>query len=132
MSDSTFERTQTPWFKERGLSSVLEAWRSNPAIERCLRLDERIPEKGAQLADFPEEMSLRLREALQALGMPSLYTHQSQAFQLASTGSHLVVATPTASGKSLCYNLPVLERLIRVPDARALYLFPTKALARDQ
>ncbi len=69
---------------------------------------------------------------LDARGIPLLYTHQADAFRLSVSGKNIVVVTPTASGKTLCYNLPVLEALARDPQARAMYLFPTKALAEDQ
>ena len=62
----------------------------------------------------------------------ALYDHQRRAWDLARASRHIVVATPTASGKSLCYHLPVAQRLCEEPEARALYLFPTRALARDQ
>ncbi len=74
----------------------------------------------------------RLQEMLAARGIRRLYTHQAQAANLALGGAHVVVVTPTASGKTLCYQLPVLDRLLRRPQSRALYLFPTKALAQDQ
>ena len=71
-------------------------------------------------------------EVLKARGFTSLYTHQAQSFTLAGEGKNLVVVTPTASGKTLCYNLPILSDLLANPEARALYLFPTKALSQDQ
>ena len=73
-----------------------------------------------------------LRKAIQKRGIPKLYSHQCTAYRLAKQRNDLVVVTPTASGKTLCYNLPVLDDLIRHPHLRALYLFPTKALAQDQ
>ena len=81
---------------------------------------------------FPDELHPRLREGLVARGLEGLYTHQREAFDLVQAGRDLVVVTPTASGKTLCYNLPVIDRVLKDPDARALYLFPTKALAQDQ
>jgi DEAD/DEAH box helicase domain-containing protein len=74
----------------------------------------------------------RLREALIGLGVDSLYSHQAEAWRLAQAGSHLIVTTGTASGKTLAFNLPVLDALAREPKQRALYLYPTKALAQDQ
>jgi DEAD/DEAH box helicase domain-containing protein len=71
-------------------------------------------------------------EALKARGIEQLYSHQAKAFDTVAKGEHLVVVTPTASGKTLCYNLPVLQALVQQPEARVLYLFPTKALAQDQ
>ncbi len=73
-----------------------------------------------------------LQAALAARGIAQLYTHQADAVNHALAGRNVAVVTPTASGKTLCYNLPVLHSLLTVPDARALYLFPTKALAQDQ
>jgi len=81
---------------------------------------------------MPPSLAPGLVRALHERGIHELYSHQSKAFELALQGTHLVVATPTASGKSLCYNLPLLQALTSDPTATALYLFPTKALARDQ
>ncbi|MDQ4079088.1 MAG: DEAD/DEAH box helicase [Chloroflexota bacterium] len=81
---------------------------------------------------LPRVLDPRLQAALQARGIGQLYTHQVEAVEAAMGGEHLVVVTPTASGKTLCYNLPVLNTLLAEPQARALYLFPTKALAQDQ
>ena len=90
------------------------------------------PAQAAQYADFPEGLHPRLAEVLQKRGYKGLYTHQREAYDAALAGKSTVVVTPTASGKTLCYNLPVLDRILKDPDARALYLFPTKALAQDQ
>ena len=73
-----------------------------------------------------------MQEALRRRGLSQLYTHQAQAITAVSQGDNVVIATATASGKSLCYTVPVLTRLLADPNARALYLFPTKALAHDQ
>ncbi len=90
------------------------------------------PAREPQVAPFPASLPPRLTEILKARGFASLYTHQAQAFTLAREGKNLVVVTPTASGKTLCYNLPILSELVENPEARALYLFPTKALSQDQ
>lgn len=82
--------------------------------------------------DFPVDLHPRLVEALRIRGVERLYTHQREAYDAVRAGRHIVVVTPTASGKTLCYNLPVLDRILKDPGARALYLFPTKALAQDQ
>ena len=74
----------------------------------------------------------RCSAALRAAGAERLYTHQAEAINAALAGQNVVVATSTASGKTLCFNVPVLEALARDPLARALYLYPTKALAQDQ
>ena len=86
----------------------------------------------AQYAPFPEALDPRLRAALESRGLSQLYTHQAEAIDHALAGRHVVVITPTASGKTLCYNAPVLHSILQDPSSRALYLFPTKALAQDQ
>lgn len=91
----------------------------------------RRPAQPARYADFPHELSVELREALERRGIQQLYSHQREAWDHVSAGEHVVVVTPTASGKTLCYNLPVIEA-VRAAKAKALYLFPTKALAQDQ
>jgi len=91
-----------------------------------------IPARPAQYAGFPEELHPRLVEGLQRRGIHDLYTHQRQAVDAVLAGENVCVVTPTASGKTLCYNVPVLNRLMKNPEARALYLFPTKALSADQ
>lgn len=91
-----------------------------------------LPSRPAQYAPFPASLSPELVAALRARGVEQLYSHQAQAISLVQSGRHVVVVTPTASGKTLCYNLPVIDRLIQQPESRALYLFPTKALSQDQ
>ncbi|HVT49433.1 MAG TPA: DEAD/DEAH box helicase [Vicinamibacterales bacterium] len=86
----------------------------------------------AAYAPFPDAIDPRLKRALHARGIDQLYTHQAEAIAHALAGRNVVAVTPTASGKTLCYNLPVLQRILTDRSARALYLFPTKALAQDQ
>ncbi len=93
---------------------------------------EIIPPKEATVVDFPGEVDTRLKEALHQKGISRLYSHQGEAFEHLSTGKNVVIVTPTASGKTLAYNLPVLNRILQEPETRALYLFPTKALSQDQ
>src|SRR5690625_389262 len=81
---------------------------------------------------FPEALDDRLVAALRQRGVRDLYSHQSQAVEHALAGRSTVVVTPTASGKTLCYNVPVIQEILRNPSSRALYLFPTKALSQDQ
>jgi DEAD/DEAH box helicase domain-containing protein len=93
---------------------------------------ERLAERPARYADFPQGMNPRLIAALRKADFSPLYTHQAQALETAMAGENPVVVTGTASGKTLCYNLPILQSLLADSEARALYLFPTKALAQDQ
>jgi DEAD/DEAH box helicase domain-containing protein len=91
-----------------------------------------LPARPARYAPFPEFLHPDLRAVLARHGIERLYTHQVAAAETIQAGQHVVVVTPTASGKTLCYNLPVLDHILRDSQARALYLFPTKALAQDQ
>jgi DEAD/DEAH box helicase domain-containing protein len=95
-------------------------------------LDHVIPASEARFAPLPDDLRPELARALAARGVERLYAHQADAYNAVRRGRHLVVVTPTASGKTLCYNLPVLQRLLEQPERRALYVFPTKALAQDQ
>jgi DEAD/DEAH box helicase domain-containing protein len=91
-----------------------------------------LPAVPADYRDFPEGLDSRLDAALRSRGIDRLYSHQREVWEEARAGRSVVVVTPTASGKTLSYNLPVLQTLLEDPDARALYLFPTKALSQDQ
>ncbi len=91
-----------------------------------------IPARTGQYAPFPKAMDERLKTALKEKGITELFTHQATAFDLVDQGKNIVAVTPTASGKTMTYNLPVLNHLLSNPEARALYLFPTKALSQDQ
>jgi DEAD/DEAH box helicase domain-containing protein len=93
---------------------------------------EHLPAREAQWAPLPEWVRPELAAAYRAKGISRLYIHQAAAAEGARAGKNMVVVTPTASGKTLCYNLPVLNEVLENPDTRALYLFPTKALAQDQ
>ncbi|WP_426270126.1 DEAD/DEAH box helicase [Dyella kyungheensis] len=90
-----------------------------------------VPGREGQFAPLPGDMPSALADALRARGIHQLYAHQAQAWNATAAGEHVVIATPTASGKSLCYTLPVISAAIR-QRAKALFLFPTKALAQDQ
>ena len=115
-----------------GAVEVLDNLLKDRRFKNGVVLDELIPGRLAGYEEIPPAVPVRLRAALEAQGMRRLYCHQAEAFRAAWVGRHSVVVTPTASGKTLAYNLPVLSRLLEAPQTRALYLFPTKALAQDQ
>jgi len=90
------------------------------------------PARAARTAPFPDVLNPALRDALARRGIEQLYAHQAEAYDEARAGNHVIVTTGTASGKTLAFNLPVLDTLAADPKCRALYLYPTKALAQDQ
>ena len=90
------------------------------------------PAEAGDYRDFPGHIDERLRAAYRRRGVEQLYAHQREVLDRVEAGGSVAAVTPTASGKTLCYNAPVLNRILREPDARALYLFPTKALSQDQ
>jgi DEAD/DEAH box helicase domain-containing protein len=110
------------------LDELLTSLETGPLITAVRHFDAR----PAVFAPFPSSLDPRIVEALRTRGIEQLYSHQARAFDTVAKGEHVVVVTPTASGKTLCYNLPVLQALVQQPEARVLYLFPTKALAQDQ
>lgn len=114
------------------VQDALEQLRLDPALARHVTAWRTLEARHARYADFPAGLDPRLRAAVEARGWAPLYTHQAAAVEAALAGDNVVVVTGTASGKTLCYNLPVLQSLLADPEARALYLFPTKALAQDQ
>jgi len=114
------------------IESSLVDLRQNTDFMRHVSAWQEIPARAGAYEPFPPTLEPRLVQALQQRGMHALYSHQAEAVTAALQGENLVIVTATASGKTLCYNLPVLDTLLRQPQARALYLFPTKALAQDQ
>lgn len=121
-----------PWSTPAGLDGVVSSWLASGYVRPCLTADRQLAARAGTFAPLPASLSPGIAAALRARGVEQLYAHQALAFEAAKGGKHVVVATPTASGKSLCFHLPVLDTLAREPDATALYLYPTKALARDQ
>ena len=93
---------------------------------------ETLPPRPAVYADFPQDTDPRLKDALAKRGIHKLYSHQAHSLAVTAESKDVVVVTPTASGKTMCYNLPVISSILKNNDARALYLFPTKALSADQ
>ncbi len=114
------------------LDQYLEALRSDRAFMSCVTHWETLPAKDARVMDISSGLSAPIVRALNKRGIYQLYTHQRQAVDAALDGRNVTIVTPTASGKTLCYNLPVLEAILRDRNTRALYLFPTKALSADQ
>jgi DEAD/DEAH box helicase domain-containing protein len=111
---------------------VLNGFASRDHDGEVLTTVRHFPAREAQWADFPKWVNTNLVSAYNAKGVRQLYTHQAAAAQAVHAGKNIVIVTPTASGKTLCYNLPVLNAVLENSDTRALYLFPTKALAQDQ
>jgi len=119
--------------RRSGLESALARFEQAMADpDSPIRAIRRQPAREGEFVPIPGSVDPVLAQALKDRGIERLYTHQADVFEHVEAGRNVVVVTPTASGKTLCYNLPVLNHLMRHPDARALYLFPTKALAMDQ
>lgn len=114
------------------LDSLIQLWRTDSQTAPNLVVWRTVPPRPAETRPFPDELPAALRDALSRRGMTSLFSHQAHAWAQVRAGKNLVLATGTASGKTLAYNLPVIAALMSNPQERALYLFPTKALAQDQ
>jgi DEAD/DEAH box helicase domain-containing protein len=114
------------------IHEVLEAFTSRDSRGEMLTAVRHFPARAAEWADFPTWVHRNLAAAYAAKGIRQLYRHQAAAAEAVRAGKNVVIVTPTASGKTLCYNLPVLNTILENSDSRALYLFPTKALAQDQ
>ena len=115
---------------------TLEEWverlEGNRRFMENVTVMNRIPPSEGTFASFPEWVHPGLSAVFQRSGIERLYSHQAEAVDAVRAGRDVVMVTPTASGKTLCYNLPVLQKILEEPETRALYLFPTKALAQDQ
>src|SRR4029077_10274993 len=111
---------------------VLDGFAQRDVTGEVLTAVRHFPAREAQWAEFPAWLHADLIRAYQAKGIRRPYTHQAAAAEAVHDGKNVVMVTPTASGKTLCYNVPVVNAILENPDARALYLFPTKALAQDQ
>ena len=114
------------------IEQLLDVLRRDDAFMQCVTHWHVDPARPARYAPWPDCVDPALPPTLQKRGVERLYTHQAQAIEAAARGEDIVVVTPTASGKTMCYNLPVLSAILKDPNARALYLFPTKALSADQ
>ena len=111
---------------------VLDGFALRDRDREILTAVRHFPARAAQWAPFPAWVHEDLRAAYKAKGIERLYSHQAAAAAAAHEGKNIVIVTPTASGKTLCYNLPVINTILENSDTRAMYLFPTKALAQDQ
>jgi DEAD/DEAH box helicase domain-containing protein len=114
------------------VNEVLDTFASRDPLGEVLTAIRHFPAREAQFAEFPAWVHADLIAAYAAKGVRRPYAHQAAAAELAHAGKNIVIVTPTASGKTLCYNLPILSAILEDSDSRALYLFPTKALAQDQ
>src|SRR5215475_138397 len=135
------ERSEEGQLQKAGPTTPMRAGRARAALEALAERDRNgevltavrhFPAREAVWAEFPEWVNEDLRAAYRAKGITKLYSHQAEAAEAVHAKKNIVIVTPTASGKTLCYNLPVLNAVLDNPDTRALYLFPTKALAQDQ
>lgn len=114
------------------IDQVLDMMRRDAAFMQNVKAWQTFSAQNAEFADFPPQLDQRLIQALQKQGIRRPYRHQAEALALIEQHQHTTIVTPTASGKTLCYNLPVLNSILHNRESRALYLFPTKALSQDQ
>ncbi|MEH7108588.1 DEAD/DEAH box helicase [Bacillus sp. JJ1764] len=116
----------------KNLHNLIHELKINEQFKENIVTWRTIPEKEAKTVPLPANLHPALRDALKQRGIDQLYTHQHSSYEQIMSGQSIVAVTPTASGKTLCYNLPVLQTILLNSNARALYMFPTKALAQDQ
>ena len=132
------EALPTPMTRAFGVVNSFRNWDPNEPLRQrdptgeIITAVRRFPAREADFTDFPSWMHADLISAYKAKGVRQPYSHQSAAAETVHDGKNVVIVTPTASGKTLCYNLPVLNAILEDADTRAIYLFPTKALAQDQ
>jgi len=118
--------------REEDLIKSLELLQEMGLRNGSITAIKHIPAQEAKLADYPDDADPAVVKALKDRGYSRLYSHQRSSWEALKKGKNVVIVTPTASGKTLCYNLPVLDSIVRTPSSRAIYLFPTKALSQDQ
>jgi len=114
------------------LEQMLDYFRTSDSIMANITSWVELPAREAVYCDFPDFLDERIKEALRRRGIHKLYSHQASAISEVKAGKNVVVVTPTASGKTMCYNIPVLDAIIKDEESRAIFLFPTKALSQDQ
>ncbi|HYK88127.1 MAG TPA: DEAD/DEAH box helicase, partial [Acidobacteriota bacterium] len=129
MSDLPTKRTGVALV---GVSEIVTELLAGDRTNEIVTAVHHIPAREADYAPLPEWVRTELAEVYRSKGVVQLYSHQQEAAERVRRGKNVVVVTPTASGKTLCYNLPILNSVLENPDTRALYIFPTKALAQDQ
>lgn len=117
---------------KKNVETVLSELRHDPRFISCVTAWHHFPSTPGEYAEISSQLHPSLKKSLEKKGILSLYTHQKEAYDRVSNGENVCVVTPTASGKTMCYNLPVLDDILKDPNTRALYIFPTKALAQDQ
>ncbi|MDP9147329.1 MAG: DEAD/DEAH box helicase [Acidobacteriota bacterium] len=132
MAESLAVRTALNASSITRVREVLDGFALRDHDGEVLTAVRHFPAREAQWADFPEWANADLRTAYAAKKIARLYSHQAAAAEAVHAEKNVVIVTPTASGKTLCYNLPVINAILENSDTRALYLFPTKALAQDQ
>jgi DEAD/DEAH box helicase domain-containing protein len=114
------------------MHELIRGLQDDDAFTSCVTRWETIPPREGSYEELPSDIHGSIRSALEERGITKLYSHQAESYRAARSGRDFVVVTPTASGKTLCYNLAVLQKILEEPESRALYLFPTKALSQDQ
>jgi len=114
------------------LDQLLNYWMNDRSFMNNVTEWKVLPPRPAQFEGFPEKLDTQIIKVLKKRGIQSLYTHQADSITKILNGQSVVIVTPTASGKTLCYNLPVINSILQDSSSRALYLFPTKALSQDQ
>ncbi|MGQ9509153.1 MAG: DEAD/DEAH box helicase [Thermodesulfobacteriota bacterium] len=114
------------------IEAIIESWKCSKNISPWITDLRVFHRREGQYRSFPQFLNPLLIRALKEQGIDRLYSHQAEAIECVERGDDIVVVTPTASGKTLCYNLPVLNRKLKEPSSKAFYLFPTKALSEDQ
>ncbi|NQT79595.1 MAG: DEAD/DEAH box helicase [Candidatus Aminicenantes bacterium] len=118
--------------REENLLKSLELLKDIGVKNDSIQAIKHLPAQEGKYREYPPDVHPALVEALKEKGFLKLYTHQHLSWQLLKKGKNITIVTPTASGKTLCYNLPVLDAILENPSSRAIYLFPTKALSQDQ
>ncbi len=118
--------------REKNLLKSLEILKEIGVKNDSITAIKHLPAQEGRYREYPEKIHAALIRALKEKDFAKLYTHQHYSYEMLQKGKNIVVVTPTASGKTLCYNLPVLDTILKNPSTRAVYLFPTKALAQDQ